>query len=173
MLQCVADTTQQSKTQERQTQRKKWITGVLQCVAVCYSVLQRVAMCCRHHAPVKEERKAGAKKKMPSESIMPHIKASARELLSTCVAACCSVLQCVAVCCSVLQCVAVCCSVLESESIMPQINASARRLLSTCVAVCCRVLQCVAVYCSVLQCVAVCCRAKAFLCISRQVPESC
>jgi len=82
--------------------------SVLQCVAVCCSVLQCVAVCCRHHAPVKEERKAGPKKKMPSESIMPHIKASARELLSTCVAACCSVLQCVAVCCSVLRCVAVC-----------------------------------------------------------------
>ena len=54
-----------------------------------------------------------------------------------CVAVCCSVLQCVAVCCSVLQCVAVCCSVLQ------------------CIAVCCSVLQCVAVCCSVLQCTAV------------------
>jgi len=38
-----------------------------------------------------------------------------RNVSSTCVAVCCSVLQCVAVCCSVLQCVAVCCSVLQCQ----------------------------------------------------------
>jgi len=59
----------------------------------------------------------------------------------TCVAVCCSVLQCVAVCCSVLRCVAVCCSVLM------------------CVAVRCSVLQCAAVCCTALQSVAECCSA--------------
>ena len=65
--------------------------GVLQCVAVCCSVLHRVL-----------RQQVGVLK---------------------CIAVCCSLLQCVAVCCSVFQCVAVCCSVLQ------------------CVAVCCSVLQ--------------------------------
>ena len=51
------------------------VAVLLQCVAVCYSVLQCVAVRC---------------------SVLQ------------CVAVCYSVLQCVAVCCSVLQCVAVC-----------------------------------------------------------------
>jgi len=56
---------------------------VLQCVAVCCSVLQCVV--------------ATFHGKETNESV----------------AVCCSVLQCVAVCCSVLQCVAVCCRVLQ------------------------------------------------------------
>jgi len=55
---------------------------VLQCVAVCCSVLQCVD-CHNFH----------------------HVFTGVPDL---CVAVCCSVLQCVAVCCSVLQCVAVC-----------------------------------------------------------------
>ena len=68
---------------------------MLQCVAVCCSVLQCVA----------ESRK----------DFGPLLSRPARRLLSVlqCAAVCCSVLQCVAVCCSVLQCVAVCCSVLQ------------------------------------------------------------
>jgi len=62
---------------------------VLQCVAVCCSVLWCVAV--SHDMTTTLQRKAVA----PS------------------VAVCCSVLQCVAVCCSVLQCVAVRCSVLQ------------------------------------------------------------
>jgi len=59
---------------------------VLQCVAVCCSVLQRV------------------------ERVLHSL------ILWMCIdlyAVCCSVLQCVAVCCSVLQCVAACCKVLS------------------------------------------------------------
>ena len=84
--------------------------SVLEWVAVCYSVLQRVAVCC-----------------------------SVLQL-------CCSLLQCVAVCCRARKksrktrvkkiCVAVFCSVLQ------------------CVAVCGSVLQCVPVCCNGLQCVA-------------------
>ena len=77
--------------------------SVVQCVAVCCSVLQCVAACCSVlqcvlqcvvvccglwkgcHAPFKQVK---------------------------CVAVCCSVLQCVAICCSMLQYVAVCCSML-------------------------------------------------------------
>jgi len=125
---------------------------VLQCVAVCCSVLQCVAVC-RHTEPE------------PSSAVCCSV-------LVGCVAVCCSVLQCVAVCCSVfhlrqcvavcwsgvLQCVAVCCSVLQC------VDTRNPSHLRQCVAdiswVCCSVLQCVAVCCSVLQCVpssAVCC----------------
>jgi len=68
----------------RLVQQKCGAVYVMQCVAVCCSVLQCalqcVAVCCN---------------------------------VLQCVAVCCSVLQCVAVCCSVRQCVAVCCSVLQ------------------------------------------------------------
>ena len=57
---------------------------MLQCVAVCCSVLQRVAVCC---------------------SVLQCVAVCCSML--QCVAARCSVLQCVAVCRSVLQCVAV------------------------------------------------------------------
>jgi len=56
---------------------------VLQCVAVCCSVLQRVAVQCDF------------------EIILQHGAVTVEV---------CAVLQCVAVCCSVLWCVAVCCS---------------------------------------------------------------
>ena len=63
---------------------------MLQCVAVCCSVLQ----CVQHRST--------------SISLTaPYVGCSA---LMQCVAAC-VLMQCVAVCCSVLQCVAVCCSV--------------------------------------------------------------
>ena len=64
---------------------------VLQCVAVCCSVLHRVAAvykCVSFGTPREHA-------------------------LEVSVAVCISTLQCVAVCCSVLQCVAVCCSVLQ------------------------------------------------------------
>jgi len=60
---------------------------VLQCVAVCCSLLQCVAVCC-------------------SVSQCVAVRCSVVQ----CVAVCCCVLQCVAACCSVLQCNAVCCS---------------------------------------------------------------
>jgi len=68
--------------------------SVLQCVAVCCSVLQRVAAC--------------------FGSSCLHV--GWRLYKTDPVAVFCSVLQCVAVCCSVLQCVAVCCSVLQCVS---------------------------------------------------------
>jgi len=71
---------------------------VLQCVAVCCTVLQCVAVC---RAPRKDEQ----------DEVQ-------------CVAVCCSVLQYVAhlrkmskMRCSVLQCVAVCCSVLQCVAV--------------------------------------------------------
>jgi len=59
-------------------------------VAVCCSVLQRVAVC------VKEKEQE---------------RLTSYHLLIGCV------LQCVAVCCSVLQCVAACCSVLQCDTV--------------------------------------------------------
>jgi len=61
---------------------------VLQCIAVCCSVLQ---VCC---------------------SVLQYVVVSC-SVIAVCCSVCCSVLQCVAVCCSVLQRVAACCSVLQ------------------------------------------------------------
>jgi len=63
---------------------------VLQCVAVCCSVLQCVAA--SSQSDVCE---------VLIDLMVSHV------IEAKCVAVCCSVLQCVAVCCSVLQCVAV------------------------------------------------------------------
>jgi len=104
---------------------------VLQCVAVCCSVLQCVA----------------AEAKSSQQSI---------KLCSTCVcvAVCCNVLQWIAVRCSALQCVAVCCSVLQlrqRHKHIPQ-NSAAPVYVLQCIAM--RVAVYVAVCCSVLQFVA-------------------
>jgi len=84
--------------------------SVLQCVAVCCGVLRCVAVCCSVLSSAADS--------CVAEGVL------------RCVAVCFSVLQCVAVCCSVLQCVAVCCSVLQSVAV--------------CCNVCCSVLQFVA-----------------------------
>ena len=93
---------------------------MLQCVAVCCSVLQCVAVCC-HHVTTKI-----------AHSVCCNVL--------QCVAVCCSVLQCVArvlhMCCSVLQCVVVCCSVLQCVAVCCSVLQ--------CVTVCCNVLQCLA-----------------------------
>jgi len=72
----------------------------LQCVAVCCSVLQCVAV-----------------RYLLSSGWVGYVFIHCKSVLQCveCVAECCSVLQCVALCCSVLQCVAVCCSVLLIE----------------------------------------------------------
>jgi len=137
-------------------------------VAVWYSVLRRVAVCC---SAVRCA--AGL---LVKESVLSYI--TTVTLCNTCgcmlqsVAGCnCSyvlqgvagVLHGVVVCCSALQCIAVLCSVLqcflgllvEKEMFSVLVCYSALR----CVAVCCSVVQCVAVCCSVLQCVEMCCSA--------------
>ena len=119
---------------------------MLQCVAVCCSVLQCVtkqSTTTRHTRPVTNLKSSVTHQK----SVLQCVAVWCSVL--QCVAVCCSVLQCVVVYCNVLQCVAVCCSVLQSV-------AECCSVLQ-CAAVCCSVLRCVAVCCSVLQCVAVCC----------------
>jgi len=126
---------------------------VLQCVTVCCSVLQSVAVI-KHGTAATVFQWLRLHKSIQQSEFVNGMYCSVLHYVAECVAVCCSVLQRVAVCCSVLQCVAVCCSVLQR------------------VAVCCSVLQCVAymavraqeiswiyrvcVCCSVLQCVAVC-----------------
>ena len=97
-----------------------------------------------------------------------------KDVSTTSLLRCCSVLQCVAVCCSVLQCV-------DTPCVRPRLAAYMAEygrvchfppqvlhgvwvccIVLHCVAVCCSVLQCrlpssgLAVLCSVLQCVVVC-----------------
>ena len=72
---------------------------MLQCVAVCCSVLQSIAMFYDSVCGV------------PLFTASVGRRVSARQVVY--MTACCSVLQCVAVCCSVLHCVAVYCSLLQ------------------------------------------------------------
>jgi len=83
VLQCVAGCCTFFAGTARRSPRSP--SGVLQCVAVCCSVLQCVAVCC---------------------SVLQCVALQ-------CVAVCCSVLQCVEVCCSVLQYGTVCSNVLQ------------------------------------------------------------
>ena len=78
---------------------------VLQCVAVCCSVLQ---VYCSVLQCVAESKTFSC----DASQIASLLVCCPHPLVLQCVAVCCSVLQRVAVCCSVLQCVAVCCSVL-------------------------------------------------------------
>jgi len=110
---------------------RKWYWSVLQRVAVCYGVLQCVAVCCRWLILQVFFRKR-----------------------------CYSVLQRVAACCRVLPCVAMCCSVFQMAyfaGLFPLMMLHCNCSVLQCVAVCCNVLQCFAVCCSTSQCVAVCC----------------
>ena len=100
---------------------------MLQCVAVCCSVLRLSVLYSRR-----------AIQKMHTEVLQ-------------CVAAC------VAVCCSVVQCVAVRCSGIFGTHQMPfEKRAPVRRRVAVCCIVCCSVFTGFsAVRCTVVQCVAV------------------
>jgi hypothetical protein len=110
---------------------------VLQCVAMCCSVLQCAAAHICH---------------VTHWCDVQHLF---QDLILQCVAVRCSVLQCVAMCCSVLQCVAVCCRVLQHIHVMWIVQVTWSTFSKTLHS---SVLQCVAVCCSVLQCVVMCCR---------------
>jgi len=73
---------------------------VLQCVAVCCSVLQFVG-----HGVLRARRLWIAVALQCAGSVLQQV--------AVCIAVCCSVLQRVVVCCSTFQCDAVCCSVLQ------------------------------------------------------------
>jgi len=108
---------------------------VLQRVAVCRSVLQWFAVCCRVLQKNKMPTVEGLNKAFKGEKVLQRV------------AACCSVLQCVVVCCSVLQCVVARCSVLQKDKIptLEELNEVFKgEKVSQRVAACCSVLQCVA-----------------------------
>ena len=100
---------------------------MLQCVAMCCSVLDSVAVCC---------------------SVQRLFEGSLCATESCCMAslryACCSVVEYVAVCYGVSQCVAAFKDCLEGV----RTSHDAWRYRGTCVVVWCNVLQCVAVCCS-------------------------
>ena len=155
---------------------------LLQCVAVCCSVLQvAVAVCCNMLqcvACAEWSRFNGWDRhtELVWCSVVPCVALWCGVL--QCVAVCCNdqdwyvdrvylrwslwledgVLQRVTVCCSVVQCVAVCCSVLPwlrlaNLCLCTMVSLLEDGLLQS-VAVCGSMLQYVAVCCSVLQCVA-------------------
>jgi len=78
--------------------------SVLQCVAVCCSVLRVPSGATGRGCTLADW--------LFATSFGSEVRCSALQ----CVAVCCSTLQCVAVRCSVLQCVAVCCSVLSGAT---------------------------------------------------------
>ena len=110
--------------------------SVLQCIAVCHRVLQRVLLQKDQHgvARMGEIMKEIVKEIMREimKEIMKEEPVAVYYIVLQCVATCCSVLQCATtkrsmwcsssgrdergVCCSVLQCVAVCCSVLQCHT---------------------------------------------------------
>jgi len=72
------------------------VSSMLQCVAMCCSVLKTHVM-----------------RYIACALVTFDGRGVSGVFNMCCVAECCSVLQCVAVCCSVMQCVAVCCSALQ------------------------------------------------------------
>ena len=89
---------------------------LLQCVAVCCSVLQGVMQYCR--------------------VILLHLFSTVQFRQRYCVAECCRVLPCVAECCRVVQCGVVCDALLQ---VTPVSTAVVRCRVLQSVAVCCRV----------------------------------
>ena len=142
--------------------------SALQCVAMRHSVLQCAAVCCSAGS-ITEISNATAPKPSPFGNDFS---------LLHCVAVCCSVMQCVVMCCSVLQCFALCCTVLQCVAVpcaskKSQTPPHPPRRHSEMVVDCCRVWcsvrcsVCCSVCCSVLtyqpcgsrllQCGALCC----------------
>ena len=112
-------------------------TGVLQCVAVCCSMVQCVAVCCGELQCV----------------------ADTRSMLQ-CVAVSCGELQLVAVCCGELQCVAythntkTCRGTVGIQLLRCNVSQYIAIVALCCIVLRCAAVQCVAVYYCVLQCVA-------------------
>ena len=92
---------------------------MLQCVAMCWGVLQCVAVCCSAVCCSELQCVAVCWGVLQCDTVCCIVFPDAFVVLHFHVQqifkrqVCCSVLQCVAVCCSVLQCVAVCCSMLQ------------------------------------------------------------
>jgi len=129
---------------------------MLQCVAVCCSVLQSVEVC-RVPCNVPQYVAGILVSRRMLQCVA--VRYSAQYLRDT-YKFDGSVLQCVAVCCSVLQSVATCYSALQRAVACRVLQCSVVRcFVLQYVAVRCRMLQCAVLFCSVLHCVAVCCSA--------------
>ena len=113
---------------------------MLQCVAVCCSVLQCDAVCCSVLQGV-----AGYCSVMQCVAVSMWVNEPLEHVQDvnpwSLILACCNMLQCVAVCCRILQCVVVCCNESVSRCI-PQDRAECQTLASA-LCVLQRVLQCV------------------------------
>jgi len=118
---------------------------VLQCVAVCCSVLYYVALCCSVLMWGTRGCVAGRRRPLQyvavSCSVVQYVAAVLQQCCSSDAAVCCSrqhvmrggtqvfvavhciVLQCVAVCCSAVQHVAVSCSVLQCVAVWARVDA--------------------------------------------------
>ena len=121
--------------------------------AVCYSVLQYVAVCCG----VLQSCTVLWRPMCVVKLWLRWLKKAVCCCVLLCVAVCHSVLLCVAVRCSVLQCVAVCLwdaaamySIVDAHVSCVLCSSDCAGWRKQCVAACCSVLQCAAVCCSVL-----------------------
>jgi len=154
---------------------------VLQCVAVCFIVLQRVAACCNmlFSGKLAEMTSQGRRVEVCCRVFnffaaccsMLQFDIYWRKMTFMILATSCGVLQCVEVYCIVLQRVVACCSVMF-VGILAEDDLHDQGDELQCVAVCCSVLQCVAVRCMVLQCVAICCSLSQYDVLPRYLRHS-
>jgi len=138
------------------------VAALLQCIAVCCSVLKYISECCipsTHHSCVLQHCC-----NVLCCSVLQYVAYSSNAAPVCCsvVAMYCNVLHCVVVCCSVLQCISVCfipfkcrfcvlqcrCSVLCIQSLVYPSNMAL---------VCCGVVAVCCMCCSVFKYVSVCC----------------
>ena len=142
---------------------------LLQCVAVCCSVLQCVTVYCSGYGATRNDQICAGFLSMVAEccsvlqwvaeccSVLQWIWGSKKCICThTLTYVNVSVLQIVALCCIVLQWVAECCSVLQwlCGALMAKFVQGLCGLLD-CAALHCIVLHCVALFCRVLQCITI------------------
>jgi len=129
--------------------------SVLPCVVVCCRVLQCVAVCCCATFWRNTDAYVWRRQSFIRVTRLIHVCGMTYPCVVECVAVCWSVLQCVAVCCSVLQCVAVCCSVLQC--VAWHIHVSVTRVPQRCGADSMKIRWALCEACSfVCACVCVC-----------------
>ena len=146
---------------------------MLHCVTVFVTVLQCVAVCCSvlwqrnivHYVAISTIWSLSCRHFLVVNCVLQRVTACC--IVLHCVAVCCSVLQRVAACCSVLYHVALCCSVYRVYLVVDcamgrsssdlLLSERAYNITQEEAAVCCSVLLRDTAYCSVLQCVAICC----------------
>jgi len=146
-----------------------------QCTAVWYSVLQCVAVCCSVlQWLVRQRNEACATHEcvmlptLMSHVTWVHCKREKHRCEQCAEVVCCNVLQYAAVYCSVLQSGIVWCSLLQCVDVKHYLwhrrsDTTRKCAVLECAAVCCSVLQCATTCWSVLECAAVCCSVLQWL----------